>query len=110
LLGCAERHGISKIYWAIVWSSNRSTKRISLDRVFRNLQTKESPSRQLCFRSDEKGNNVEEVKATMPDAKAVAESVKAWAADNSKFAGRLATGMPTAQALTGLGLELLRGN
>jgi predicted TPR repeat methyltransferase/Flp pilus assembly protein TadD len=93
-----------------VWSSNRSTKRISLDRVFRNLQTKESPSRQLCFRSDEKGNNVEEVKATMPDAKAVAESVKAWAADNSKFAGRLATGMPTAQALTGLGLELLRGN
>jgi len=48
--------------------------------------------------------------APLPDAQAVAETVKVWGAANPHFAARLAAGMPTVQALTRLGLELQRGN
>ena len=47
------------------------------------------------------------VKLTLPDAKAVAETVKTWAGQNPKFAGLLAGGVPTPKALTRLALELL---
>jgi predicted TPR repeat methyltransferase len=53
---------------------------------------------------------VETMKAPMPNGEAVAETVKAWAAKNRKFAGLVAAGLPTAQALTRLALELLRGD
>ncbi len=46
----------------------------------------------------------------LPDAQVVAESVKAWAATVPRFAGLLATGTPTASALTRWSQELLREN
>jgi len=46
----------------------------------------------------------------LPDAEAVAESVRTWAANNTELAATLAAGTPPERALTRWSMELLRGH
>ena len=53
---------------------------------------------------------MEAVKPILPDAGAVSEAIKGWAATQPRFALLLKSGVPAVQALTRWGLELLRAN